>query len=92
MPEREVVVHGIYRHYKGNYYIVESISTHTETGEKMVNYRALYGDHMLWSRPYKIFISEIDSTVCPNINQKYRFELQEGSPFADVTKRHDIAT
>ena len=34
MAKREVKIHGIYKHYKGNYYIVEDVATHTETGEK----------------------------------------------------------
>lgn len=37
MPNREVTVHGIYRHFKGKYYIVEGIAKHSETGE-LINY------------------------------------------------------
>ena len=28
MAKREVKIHGIYKHYKGNYYIVEDVATH----------------------------------------------------------------
>ena len=72
---REIKIHGIYRHYKGNLYIVEDIIFHSETGEKMVAYRALYDDHKLWCRPYDMFLEEIDHEKYPEIQQKYRFEF-----------------
>lgn len=61
---------GIYRHYKGNFYIVEDIAVHSETLEKMMVYRALYEDNKLWVRPYNMFLEELNKN-----NQKYRFEL-----------------
>ncbi len=76
MAKREVKIHGIYRHFKGNLYIVEDIAYHSETEEKMVVYRALYGNHKLWCRPYDMFLEEVDHKKYPNISQKYRFELQ----------------
>ncbi len=75
MAKRELKIHGIYRHFKGNFYIVEDIAYHSETEEKMVVYRALYGDHKLWCRPYDMFLGEVDHKKYPNISQKYRFEL-----------------
>ena len=42
---------GKYRHFKGNYYEVIGIASHSETMEPMVVYRALYGDRGLWVRP-----------------------------------------
>lgn len=42
---------GMYRHYKGNLYEVLGFVKHSETGEIMVLYRALYGERMLWVRP-----------------------------------------
>ncbi len=67
----EVKVKGIYKHYKGDYYIVEEIATHSETLEKMVVYRGLYEDSPLWVRPYDLFVDEVNRN-----GQKYRFELQ----------------
>ena len=55
---RDLKIKGVYRHYKGDLYIVEDIIYHSETGEKMVAYRALYGDSKLWARPYDMFLDE----------------------------------
>ena len=76
MSERTVEIHGIYKHFKGHLYIVEDIAYHTETNEKMVIYRALYGEHKLWCRLYSMFLEEVDHQKYPNVTQKHRFELQ----------------
>lgn len=68
----EVIVGRVYKHYKGDYYIVENIATHSETGEKLVIYRALYGDGKVYARPYDMFVEKINKG-----NQEYRFQLQE---------------
>lgn len=51
--EREVKIHGIYRHFKNKYYIVEDVAYHSETKEEYVVYRRLYGDNSLWIREKK---------------------------------------
>lgn len=71
---REIVVHGVYRHFKGNCYYVEGIATHSETGEQLVVYRALYGERQLYVRPMEAFLSEVDRRKYPDVKQKYRFE------------------
>ena len=65
---------GKYRHYKGKEYEVIGVAQHSETLEEMVVYRALYGDHSLWVRPFKMFVEnvEIDGTI------KKRFEYIGG--------------
>jgi len=51
---------GIYQHYKGPKYEVVGLATHSETEEKLVVYRTLYGDFDLWVRPYDMFIEEVE--------------------------------
>lgn len=75
--ERELKINGVYRHFKGDYYLVVGTCIHSETKEKYVLYRSLYGDCLLYARPYDMFLSEVDKVKYPNIEQKYRFELQE---------------
>lgn len=69
---KEVKINGVYKHYKGDYYIVLDIAYHSETLEKMIIYRGLYGENKLWSRPYDTFFDEVNKN-----GQKLRFELQD---------------
>ncbi|WP_051671692.1 DUF1653 domain-containing protein [Oribacterium sp. P6A1] len=55
-------------------YKIVGIAAHTETGEKMMVYQALYGDCKLYVRPYEMFLEEVDRNKYPKIKQKYRFE------------------
>lgn len=83
---RDLKIKGIYRHFKGNYYLVEDIATDSETKEQYVIYRKLYDDNSLWIRPLEMFLSEVNRKKYPNVKQKYRFELQEIKSVAEKFK------
>lgn len=51
---------GIYRHYKGDYYLVMGVSLHTETEEWLVIYRGLHGEFALFARPYAMFMEDVE--------------------------------
>ena len=74
---REIKIHGIYRHFKGGYYLVEEIAKDCDTLENVVIYRKLYEDGSCWVRPLKDFIGKVDHNKYPNAEQEYKFELIE---------------
>ena len=74
---REIKTGRVYRHFKGDYYLVEATGLYSETGEEVVIYRRLYEDGGLWVRPLKMFLEEVDREKYPDCTQKYRFELVE---------------
>lgn len=74
--ENPLVIHGIYRHFKGDSYLVEDVAHDSETGEEVVVYRKLYGDGSLWARPKAMFLSPVDREKYPEATQRWRFELQ----------------
>ena len=64
---------GKYRHFKGNEYEVIGTARHSESGEEMVVYRALYGEGGLWVRPASMW----NETVERDGSIFKRFELIE---------------
>lgn len=51
---------GRYRHFKGNEYEVLFVARHSETGETMVVYRALYGEGGIWVRPASMWSEHVE--------------------------------
>ena len=50
---------GRYRHFKGGEYEVLFTARHSESGEEMVVYRALYGEGEVWVRPAAMWDEEL---------------------------------
>ena len=72
----EIKIKGIYKHFKGDYYIVEDIGYNCDNLKPVVIYRSLYEDGKLWVRDLDDFLSEIDKNKYPNTSLKYKFTLQ----------------
>ena len=74
---QELQIGRVYRHFKGDYYLVEGLAHDSESGVPCVIYRKLYGDGGLWVRPLEMFLSRVDREKYPEVRQEYRFQLQK---------------
>ncbi len=70
---------------QSNDYLYEIVgkAKHTETGEELMIYRALYGEKELYARPLKMFYSQVDKEKYPHIKQVYRFTEYRGRIFIE---------
>ena len=83
VPDRDIHVGDIVQHFKREWvsaqtseylYKVLAFAQHTETGERLVIYQAMYTPFKICARPYAMFMGEVDHGKYPDVKQKYRFE------------------
>jgi hypothetical protein len=57
----DLVIGGVYQHYKGKNYIVRDLARHSETLEWLVVYECLYDNSAakIWVRPLTMFLENV---------------------------------
>ena len=71
---KSIIKSQIVRHFKGNIYLILDVAEHTETGEILVVYKALYGEGKVWSRPIDMFLDKVPEGKENPTGQIWRFE------------------
>ena len=69
----DIVIGGIYKHFKGNVYQVICIAKDSETLDELVIYKDTNSDK-IWARNMDMFLSKVDKEKYPEVIQEYRFE------------------
>lgn len=80
----------IYKHFKGNCYRIITVAEHSETGEKLVVYQALYGEYGVYAKELSMFLNPVDKDKYPYVMQKRQYELLENDAIYPVSTEGTI--
>lgn len=73
---QKLVIGGIYKHFKGHIYKVLFIARDADNLSEKVIYQNIYDENDIWIRDKNEFLSKVDKSKYPNVEQEFRFELQ----------------
>ncbi|OLU40442.1 DUF1653 domain-containing protein [Ileibacterium valens] len=84
--DREIIAGKLYRHFKGNVYLIDGIGMDADNNAQVVLYRDVRQPNRTWVRSYDEFISEVDREKYPDVKQHYRFEEIPGVDESNIGK------
>ena len=77
----------VYKHFKGDYYLVLGITRNSLTDEFEVLYKALYGKCKMYTRPIEDFLSILDNDKIIEYGQQRRFQPYRFVSVKDTPKK-----
>lgn len=85
-----IQINGLYRHFKGNYYVVNKIATQESDGSPIVVYTSVT-TNMTFVRPFEDFFADVSDRKDNVTHQVHRFELaQELKGLLSLTSTEEI--